>query len=72
MLTTAKDATSFSVTAAGKAARTYVLERQTTLGTDPWTVIDTVGPLAGDAAVMLIDHAPLPDAGLYRLRVTAP
>jgi hypothetical protein len=72
ILTITKAASSFTVTANGKAARSYVLERQTTLGTGPWTPVDSVGPLAVDGPVNLSDSSPPPGSGFYQLQVSSP
>jgi hypothetical protein len=72
VLTATKGAASFSVTAAGKASRTYVLERRANLGAGPWQEVGAAGPLAADAPVTLIDPAPPAKAAFYRMRVAAP
>jgi hypothetical protein len=72
VLTASKGAASFTVTAAGKASRTYVLERRANLGAGPWTEVGALGPLAADAAVTLTDPAPPANAAFYRMRVAAP
>ena len=70
--TSVRTASAFAVTASGKAARSYVLERQSTLGTGPWTPVDSVGPLAADGPVNLSDSSPPPGSGFYRLQVSSP
>jgi len=72
VLTATKDTMSYTLTASGKAARTYVLERSNTLGTGAWTEIRSVGPLTVDGPVRLTDPAPPVNAAFYRLRVTSP
>ncbi|MCX6874522.1 MAG: hypothetical protein NTW21_12065 [Verrucomicrobia bacterium] len=72
VLTAARDATSFTLTAAGKASRTYVLERMAAPGTNSWTAVGSVGPLAADGSVALTDPAAPAGSGIYRLRVSAP
>lgn len=72
VLTFAKTAVGFTVTAAGKAGRNYLLERTTALGTGPWTEVTTSGLLAADGLVTLTDAEVLPGSGFYRMRVTAP
>ena len=72
ILTTAKTATGYTVTAAGKAGRRYVLERSTAPGAAAWTSVGTVGSLGADGPIMLTDPAPPLEAGCYRLRVTVP
>jgi hypothetical protein len=71
VLTTARTAAAFTVTAAGKAGRSYVLERRTE--TDVWTeAAATAAPLAADGPVTLSDPAAPAGSGIYRLRVTEP
>jgi hypothetical protein len=72
VLTTTKTATSYTITATGKATRTYVMERRATLDAGPWTVISSIGPLTADGTVTLGDPNPPAASGFYRLRVTAP
>ena len=72
VLTASKNAASYAATVAGKAERAYVLERRADLGVGEWTSVATVDPLGADGTVTLIDPAPAPDAGFYRVRVTAP
>jgi hypothetical protein len=72
VLTATKSAASFTITASGKAARTYVLERKTNLAASPWTPLGSVGPLAADGPVVLSDSTPPANSGFYRLRVSAP
>ena len=72
ILTTTRNASSFTVTAAGKATRTYVLERRDNLGSGPWTDIKTFGPLTVDGPVSLSDTSPPANRGFYRMRVIAP
>jgi hypothetical protein len=72
ILTTTRTVTSYTVTATGKATRTYVLERRATLDAGPWTVIDSTGPFTADGNVTLSDENPPAASGFYRLRVTAP
>jgi hypothetical protein len=72
ILTATKTATAYTVTAAGKKDRSYVMERSTAPGNVDWTNVGTVGPLGADGPVELTDFAPPPQSGFYRLRVTAP
>ena len=72
ILTATKTATSYTVTAAGKAGRIYVLERKATLTDATWTAVDTKGALAADGTVSLTDSAPPAKSAFYRLRVTLP
>jgi hypothetical protein len=71
ILTTTKAASSFTVTANGKAARSYVLHRQSTLG-GLWEPVISVGPLGDDTQVTLTDPAPPATNAFYRLSVTGP
>ena len=72
ILTTTKTATSFTATAAGKAGRIYVLERQAMLDGGTWTQVATTGALVADGTVTLTDPAPPATNGFYRLRVILP
>lgn len=72
VLTATRDATSFTLTAAGKESRTYVLERMAAPGSGSWSVIGSAGPLAADGPVALTDPASPAGSGIYRLRVSAP
>ncbi|MCX6876480.1 MAG: choice-of-anchor D domain-containing protein [Verrucomicrobia bacterium] len=72
VLTVEKTATSFTLTADGKAGRSYVMERSIAPGAAPWMLVSSSGPLAVSGTVSLTDPAPPAQAGFYRLRVTAP
>ena len=72
ILTTTRTSTSYTVTAAGKAEHSYVLERAATLISGTWTTANTTGPLAADGTVTLTDTSPPANRGFYRLRVTVP
>ena len=72
VLTATKTATAYTLTAAGKKGRGYVMERSSVPGADGWAAVGGVGPLAVDGPVELTDPAPPPQTGFYRLRVTAP
>jgi hypothetical protein len=62
---------SFSVSTAGKAGRTYTLQRSTNLTS--WIAVGSPqGPLASDGAVTLQDAAIPNDAAFYRIVVTGP
>ena len=63
---------SFTATTSGKAGRSYVLQRSTTLSPGSWTTVDTVGPLGSNGPVSLIDLATPNDAAFYRIQVTGP
>ena len=72
ILSAMKNASTYAVTADGKASRTYVLERSQTLDAGPWTSVFTAGPLTANGPVELIDSAPPANKAFYRIRVTAP
>ncbi len=72
VLTSTRTATTFTVTAAGKAARSYVLERRASLATGSWSTVTSIGPIASDSPVNLTDSSPPPNTGFYRIRVAAP
>ncbi len=72
ILTSTKSATTFTVTAAGKASRSYVLERRASLVNGSWTDVTSVGPLGTDGLVTLIDSSASASAGFYRIRVFVP
>ena len=72
VLTSTKGTTTFTVTAAGKAARSYVLERRATLDIGPWTTVTSIGPLATDGPINLTDPAAPTNSAFYRVRVSAP
>lgn len=62
----------FSLSTAGKAGRTYVLERSTALAAASWGIVTSRGPLETDATVTLTDTSSPADSAFYRIRVTAP
>jgi hypothetical protein len=70
--TASKNATSYTVTADGKATRAYVLERSPNLNSGTWSPVGSVGPLATNGLVMLSDPAPPASSAFYRLRVSGP
>ena len=72
VLTTTRTATSYTVTAAGKAGRIYVLERRATLDGGTWIQAATSSTLTADGTVTLTDPAPPANSGFYRLRVAMP
>jgi hypothetical protein len=71
VLTSERTAAGFTVTAAGKAGRSYVLERRDG-GHGTWADAAASGPLAADGTVTLTDPAPPPSSGMYRVKVMAP
>ncbi|MCU0781975.1 MAG: putative Ig domain-containing protein [Akkermansiaceae bacterium] len=70
VLTAERTPAGFTVTAAGKAGRSYVLERRDPAG--GWADAAPSGPLAADGTVTLTDPAPPPGSGMYRVKVMAP
>ncbi len=72
VLTSTRTATTFTVTAAGKAAHSYVLERRSSLATGSWSTVTSIGPLASDSPATLTDSSPPLNSAFYRLRVSAP
>lgn len=69
---TSRIGTTFTATAEGRATRTYVLERRTSLDAGPWTTIATAGPLATAATVSLPDPNSPEGPCFYRIRASAP
>ncbi len=61
-----------TLTVAGKASRTYVLERRASLTTGEWTGVVSAGPLAVDGTVTLTDPATPPGTVFYRVKTSAP
>ncbi len=72
ILTTNKGTTSYTVTAAGKASRSYILERRANLDRGPWDTVTSIGPLASDGPVNLTDPSIPNNSAFYRIRVSAP
>ncbi|MBK8092253.1 MAG: hypothetical protein IPK32_09850 [Verrucomicrobiaceae bacterium] len=62
----------FSLSATGKAGRTYYLERSSTLNANSWITLTSNGPLTADGLVTLTDSASTGGAFFYRIRVTGP
>ncbi|MBK8092251.1 MAG: choice-of-anchor D domain-containing protein [Verrucomicrobiaceae bacterium] len=62
----------FSLSAAGKADRTYFLERSSSLSANSWITLTSNGPLTADGLVTLTDSASTGGAFFYRIRVTGP
>ncbi|MGV3663961.1 MAG: hypothetical protein ACO1TE_27565 [Prosthecobacter sp.] len=68
-----RGAGTFSVSTAGKAGRTYHLQRSATpAAAGSWTDVATQGPLSADASVTLTDAASPAGSAFYRIRVTGP
>ena len=67
---TQRTASTFTASTAGKAGRTYTLQRSTNL--IAWTNVTSQGPLATDSTVTLLDGARPADAAFYRILVTGP
>lgn len=66
-----RTASTFTASTAGKAGRTYTLQRSTNL--TAWTPVGSpMGPLASDGAVTLQDAAMPNDTAFYRIVVTGP
>ncbi|MBL9133630.1 MAG: hypothetical protein JNG86_20640 [Verrucomicrobiaceae bacterium] len=66
-----RTASTFTASTAGKAGRTYTLQRSVNLTS--WTAVGSPqGPLASDGAVTLQDAAMPNDAAFYRIVVTGP
>ena len=63
---------SFTLSAAGKAGRSYALQRSITLAPGKWITVDSEGPLGSDGPVALTDAIAPSDAAFYRIRVTGP
>lgn len=61
-----------TLTVAGKASRTYVLERRTSLTTGAWASVVSAGPLSVDGTVTLTDPATPPGSVFYRVRTSVP
>jgi hypothetical protein len=72
VLTAARVGATFSVTASGKAGRTYTLHRSTAPADSSWTALSTLGPLAADGPVVLTDSAASAQSVFYRIQVSAP
>jgi len=62
----------FILSTAGRARRSYALQRSTTMAAGSWTTVDTEGPLGSDGPVSLTDVASPNDAAFYRIQVTGP
>ncbi len=62
----------FTLSTAGRARRSYALQRSTTMAAGSWTTVDTEGPLGSDGPVSLTDVASPNDAAFYRIQVTGP
>ena len=54
------------------AARTYELQRSTSLPAGPWTTVTATSPLQADGPVTLTDPAAPAGAAFYRIRVSMP
>ncbi|MES2661051.1 MAG: choice-of-anchor tandem repeat GloVer-containing protein [Verrucomicrobiota bacterium] len=72
ILTVTKGTSSFTVTAPGKAGRSYWLERRQSLDAGPWVSVDSESPLAVNGTVALTDSSPPENKGFYRVRVSFP
>ena len=65
-----RTASTFTLNTAGKAGRTYTLQRSTNLTS--WTNVTSLGPLTANGAVTLMDIAMPNDAAFYRIVVIGP
>jgi hypothetical protein len=72
VLATQKTGNSFTVTANGKAGKTYTLQRKTDLASGAWQDLTTQGPLATDGAISLTDPAAPATNAFYRIQTAAP
>ena len=72
VLTTQKSGSSFTVTAAGKAGRSYSLQRRADLTSGTWSAVISQGPLAADGPVSLTDTAAPAGRAFYRIQVLLP
>ena len=72
VLSTQRSGTTFTLTANGKAGRTYALQRCTNLVTGSWITVTTTGPLGADATLPLTDTAAPAGKAFYRIQVSAP
>lgn len=64
-----KSGGTFGATFAGKAGRTYKLQRNPTLSGD-WTDVDTLGPLSDDGEFTLTDTSAPAGSAYYRIEVS--
>ncbi len=72
VLTSTRTATTFTVTAAGKAARGYSLERRESLSAGSWMFVTSIAPLPADGNVTLTDPSPPGNPTFYRIKVFIP
>ena len=72
VLTTARTGSTFTLTASGKAGRTYSLQRRTDLASGIWDTVITTGPLAADVPLFLTDQSAPAGNAFYRIQVTVP
>ena len=69
--TATKSGSTFTLGCAGKAGRTYTLQRNTSLS-GTWTPLSSEGPLASDGPVTLTDPAAPADNSYFRIEVSLP
>lgn len=69
--TAAKSGSTFTATCAGKAGRTYTLQRSASLS-GAWPALTSVGPLAADGPVSLTDTSAPAGTSFYRIEVSMP
>jgi hypothetical protein len=72
VLTTTRTATAFTLTAAGKAGRSYVLERTIDLSGGSWAEVASSASLQAAGTVTLSDPQPPGNGAFYRVRVVLP
>ena len=72
ILSATKGVSTFTVTAAGKTTRTYVLERTADPNAGPWSDVGTTGPVGANGTVTLTDSSPPAGSAYYRIRVEMP
>ncbi len=72
VLTSQKSGSTFTVTAAGKAGRTYAVQRRADLASGTWITLNSLGPLATNGPVSLTDPAAPAGMAFYRIQVLLP
>ena len=72
VLTSWKSGSTFTVTAAGKADRSYALQRRTDLAGGTWTTLTTLDQLTANGPVALTDNAAPAGRAFYRIQVVLP
>jgi alpha-tubulin suppressor-like RCC1 family protein len=72
ILTAQMTGATFTVTASGKAGRSYALQYRSNAATGTWINVTHLGPLAVDGPVVLTDPAAPAENAFYRIQVSAP